>query len=269
MSLLLCGKPLLLWNTPAPLTQAVVPPGAANHICMFGGKDYGRNLAQHLRTLHSENGLYCRLKQYSAMYHDYLLDSRADKDELIPAGCVELFCNGLHVVKDAQTLPILHTMLQHVVPLRVIDRVLCSDVRSDVSSDVCSDVRSDISSDVHSDVRSDVRSDMNQENKETQEGGNSGGAKESAKEEQAARHKDFLIHCGVTDFDASFSTAAAQPNPFSPRGSHTLHASLQSLDLLFYTNANCPCCRANTAQLLLNFSVDSFSFAQSGRARRD
>ena len=253
MSLLLCGKPLLLWNTPTPLTQAVVPPGTANHICMFGGKDYRRNLAQHLRTLHSENGLYCRLKQYSAMYHDYLLDSRADKDELIPAGCVELFCNGLHVVKDAQTLPILHTMLQHVVPLRVIDRVLSSDGHSDVSSD----------------VSSDGHSDMNQENKETQEGGNSGGAKESAKEEQAARHKDYLIHCGVTDFDASFSTAAAQPNPFSPRGSHTLHASLQSLDLLFYTNANCPCRRANTAQLLLNFSVDSFSFAQSGRARRD
>ena len=78
-----------------------------------------------------------------------------------------------------------------------------------------------------------------------------------------------MIHCGVTDFDASFSTATAQPNPFSPRGSHTLHASLQSLDLLFYTNANCPCCRTNAAELLLNFSVDSFSFVQSGYARRD
>ena len=261
MSLQLCGKPLLLWNTPTPLTQAVVPPGTTNHICMFGGKDYGRNLAQHLRTLHSENGLYCRLKQYSAMYHDYLLDSRADKDELIPAGCVELFCNGLHVMKDAQTLPILHTMLQHVVPLQVIDRVLSSDEHSDEHSDGHSDE--------HSDEHFDEHSDGHQENKETQEGKNKEGTTESAKEDKAARHKDFLIHCGVTDFDASFSTAAAQPNPFSPRGSHTLHTSLQSLDLLFYTNANCPCCRTNAAELLLNFSVDSFSFVQSGYARRD
>lgn len=193
---------------------------------MFGGKNYGRDLAQHIHKLHSENGLYCRLKQYSTMYHDYLLDSRKKKDELIPAGCVEFFCNGLHVVKDTHTLPILHTILQHVMPLQ-LDKWFPSPEDSVKSQEAC------------------------------------------AEKEKMTKHNDFLVHCGVTDFDAAFSTAATQPNPFFPRGSQTLHVSLQSLDFLFYTNVNCPCCRNNASELLLNFSVDSFTFAQSSHVPHD
>lgn len=232
MSLVLCGKPLLLWNTQTPLSNTPVTPGTSNHICMFGGKNYGRDLAQHIHKLHSENGLYCRLKQYSTMYHDYLLDSRKKKDELIPAGCVEFFCNGLHVVKDSHTLPILHTILQHVMPLQ-LDKWFSSPEDAAKSQEA------------------GTESSKPQQN------------------EKAAKHNDFLVHCGVTDFDAAFSTAATEPNPFFPRGSQTLHVSLQSLDFLFYTNVSCPCCRNNASELLLNFSVDSFSFAQSGCFSQD
>ena len=209
MSVALCGKPLVLWNTPSLLTSGSSLPAVTNHICMFGERSYGSDLAKHVRALQQENALYCRLKQYSELYQDYLLDSRVEKDEIIPAGCVELFCNGLHVLKDRMTFPILHTILDHLTPLQLP-------------------------------------------------------ASSPSAPASSPRHTDYLIQCGVTDFDLSLTTASSGSSPFTPSlSTHALHASLQSFSFLFYTNVHCPCCRTDATDLLLNLSVDAFAVTHS------
>ena len=89
-----------------------------NHICMFGKNSLIDDLPAHVNSLHSSQALFFRLKVYSPPYHDFLLSKRRSESTL-PAGCVELFCNHLHVTKDRSHLPVVVTLLHHLQPVRL------------------------------------------------------------------------------------------------------------------------------------------------------
>lgn len=91
-----------------------------NHICMFGKNSLIDDLPSHVNSLHSSQALFFRLKMYSPPYHDFLLSKRRSGSTL-PAGCVELFCNRLHVTKDRSHLSVVVTLLRHLQPVRLVE----------------------------------------------------------------------------------------------------------------------------------------------------
>lgn len=86
---------------------------------MFGNHSFISDLPAHTHSLHHSQAFFFRFKSYSAPYHDFLIDTRQGRDEVLPAGCVEVFCNSLHLMKEKIHLPILATILRHVMPLHL------------------------------------------------------------------------------------------------------------------------------------------------------
>ena len=115
MAISLGGKPFLSWN----LSTTEQISKTCNHICMFGKQSFVSDFTAHTHSLHHTQALFFRFKAYSAPYHDFLIDTRQDREEVLPAGCLELFCNSLHIMKEKTHLPIVATIIKHIVPLRL------------------------------------------------------------------------------------------------------------------------------------------------------
>lgn len=84
---------------------------------MFGEKPFAGNLAEHTEKMKKENALVLRFKKYSTLYHDYMLFKHSLYNEIIPTGCIELFCNSLHISKEVMVIPILSAILQNILPV--------------------------------------------------------------------------------------------------------------------------------------------------------
>ena len=130
MSVKIGGKPLLSWNT-----EFADKAYACNHICMFNHPTFNSNIKRQTNYLHHNTALYFRYKTYSTPYHEFLTDkcryqnSREGgggkgtvKEEdmenaIIPAGCLEFFCNHLHITKDKSHIPTISTIISNLLPL--------------------------------------------------------------------------------------------------------------------------------------------------------
>ena len=109
MTISLGEKPFIQWN-PSPIAKQ-----SKNHICMFGGSmTSGREHIQH------SNALYFRFKQYSPLYHEYLMSTSKQKDEILPYGCIQLFVNNFHINEDLSFLPLLQCMLSNLYPVHFL-----------------------------------------------------------------------------------------------------------------------------------------------------
>ena len=106
-------KPLIHWNSQSEVRKPYKP----NHICMFQERQLLEDVSKHAEYLKTENGFVARLKKYSSLYQDYMLYKHTLNDEIIPAGCIELCCNNLHVTKDLSMIPVLSTILNNVMPV--------------------------------------------------------------------------------------------------------------------------------------------------------
>ena len=106
-------KPLIQWNSQSEVRKPYKP----NHICMFQERQLLEDVSKHAEYLKTENGFVVRLKKYSSLYQDYMLYKHTLNDEIIPAGCIELCCNNLHVTKDLSMIPVLSTILNNVMPV--------------------------------------------------------------------------------------------------------------------------------------------------------
>ena len=106
MSVSLADKPFILWNHTPSHKQA------KNHICMFG--DGG---AVNREQLQKSNAVYFRFKQYSELYHDYLLNHMKKENSILPQGCIQLFVNHFHIKKDLSFIPLLQCVVNNVYPV--------------------------------------------------------------------------------------------------------------------------------------------------------
>lgn len=105
MSVSLGEKVFIQWNEPSSKKQGV------NHICMFGERMISDN-SEH--TIHNTQALYFRFKQYSSLYHDYLIDYSTKLDEILPHGCLEVFINHFHLNQDKNAIPILSSVCNNI-----------------------------------------------------------------------------------------------------------------------------------------------------------
>ena len=123
MSVGIGGKPLLSCNTEHSDTVY-----ACNHICMFNHPTYNSNIKRQTNHLHHNTAVYFRYKTYSVPYHEFLItkyqnennqEGREKEKLIIPAGCLEFFCNHLHITKDKSHLPTATTILRHLLPISI------------------------------------------------------------------------------------------------------------------------------------------------------
>ena len=105
-------KPFIQWNTQSTLSKKPYQ----HHVCMF----HEQHLASQPEQIHriqQESALYFRFKQYSSLYHDYLIDYAMKIDEILPHGCLELFLNHFHIEKDKSFIPLLSSILTNLYPV--------------------------------------------------------------------------------------------------------------------------------------------------------
>lgn len=115
MSISLGEKVFIQWNEPSSKKQGV------SHICMFGEKMLSNNTEHMIQSTHA---LYFRFKQYSSLYHDYLIDYSTKQDEILPHGCLELFINHFHLNQDKNAIPILSSVLNNIYSVCGVCRLL-------------------------------------------------------------------------------------------------------------------------------------------------
>ena len=105
-------KPFIQWNTQSTLSKKPYQ----HHVCMF----HEQHLASQPEQIHKiqqDSALYLRFKQYSSLYHDYLIDYAMKIDEILPHGCLELFFNHFHIEKDKSFIPLLSSILTNLYPV--------------------------------------------------------------------------------------------------------------------------------------------------------
>ena len=105
-------KPFIQWNTQSTLSKKPYQ----HHVCMFHEQHLARQ-PEHIHKIQQESALYFRFKQYSSLYHDYLIDYAMKIDEILPHGCLELFFNHFHIEKDKSFIPLLSSILTNLYPV--------------------------------------------------------------------------------------------------------------------------------------------------------
>ena len=111
-------KPFIQWNTQSTLSKKPYQ----HHVCMF----HEQHLASQPEQIHKiqqDSALYLRFKQYSSLYHDYLIDYAMKIDEILPHGCLELFLNHFHIEKDKSFIPLLSSILTNLYPVSSFESV--------------------------------------------------------------------------------------------------------------------------------------------------